>query len=81
MIESLYFIAVGIVLYLVADKILDMIEVRRGARFPQRTVIFFVILLGLALLVFPLMQQLGGSGAPPPDGESQSSQNETARPQ
>ena len=62
--ETLYFVVVGVVLYVVADKLLDMIERRRGARLEQRTIWFFGILLGLALVVFPLIQQISGQGAP-----------------
>lgn len=56
--EGLLFLAVGILLYLVADRILQAIERRRGARFEQRTVIFFFLLLGLALAIFPFIRML-----------------------
>lgn len=56
--EALYFLAVGIVLYVVADKVLDRVEAARGARFEHRTVVFFFILLGLGLVTFPILQTL-----------------------
>lgn len=55
---SLYFIATGVVLYLIADRLLDLIERYRGARFGQRTLVFFAILLVLALVTFPIIQRL-----------------------
>lgn len=57
---TLYFIATGIVLYLIADQLLDLIERYRGARFEQRTLVFFAILLVLALVTFPIIQRLAG---------------------
>ncbi len=59
--SGLYFLAVAVALYFLADRILDFIEIRRGARFGQRTIIFFFILLGLALATFTLIQRLQGS--------------------
>lgn len=59
--ELLYFTAVAIILYVVADWILDRVETRRGRRFEHRSLIFFAILLSLALLVFTGIRQfLGG---------------------
>ncbi|MCW5699309.1 MAG: hypothetical protein KIT00_05670 [Rhodospirillales bacterium] len=55
---TLYFLATGIVLYVVADRILDLIERYRGERFDQRTVVFFFILLALGLVTFPLLEYL-----------------------
>ena len=52
----IYYTLAGIVLYLVADWILNRIEIRRGARFDNRTLIFFAILLTLALVSFQLVQ-------------------------
>jgi Na+/melibiose symporter-like transporter len=54
--QMLYYTLAGIVLYLVADWILNRIEIRRGARFDNRTLIFFAILLALALISFQLIQ-------------------------
>ena len=52
----LYYTMAGIVLYLASDWILNRIEVRRGARFEHRSLIFFAILLALALVSFRLIQ-------------------------
>jgi len=60
----LYYTVAGILLYLVADWILNRIEVRRGARFENRTLIFFGILLLLALISFQLIQHF--LATPPP---------------
>lgn len=58
------FTVVGIVAYLAADRILDWIEVRRGNRFEHRTLIFFVLLLALALGAFQLINLLVGPQTP-----------------
>ena len=55
--ESLYYTIVAILLYFVADWILQRIEVIRGAKFEQRSIIFFVILLTLAVTSFALIRQ------------------------
>jgi hypothetical protein len=56
-VEFLYFTVVAVVLYWLADRILDRIETARGARFEQRTLIFFTILLVSALLAFAAIRQ------------------------
>ena len=43
--QALYFLAAGIVLYFVSDWILNRIEIARGERLENRTLIFFGILL------------------------------------
>lgn len=53
--EALYFTVAGIVLYLFSDRALDFLERRRGARFEHRSLIFFAILLILALIAFQLI--------------------------
>ena len=61
--EILWFTLTAIVLYVVADRALDYLERRRGKRFENRSVIFFVIILTLALGSFQLIQYLGrGAG-------------------
>ena len=55
---AIYFTLAGIALYLAADWLLERIEVRRGERLEHRTLVFFGILLGLALVTFPLLQRL-----------------------
>jgi hypothetical protein len=58
--EILYYTLTAIVLYLGADWILDRIEIAAGRRFEYRSLIFFVILLGMALASFALIRHLSG---------------------
>lgn len=57
-VSAIYFTLAGIVLYLAADWVLERIEIHRGERLEHRTLVFFGILLGLALATFPLLQSL-----------------------
>ncbi len=50
--EMVWFTLVAVVLYLAADRILNLMEVRAGRRFEYRTVWFFGLLLALALVTF-----------------------------
>lgn len=59
--EIIYFTAVAIVLYLVSDWLLERIEVAAGRRFEHRSLLFFAILLGLALLTFSLIRTYTGN--------------------
>ncbi len=54
-VEIVYFTLVGIGLYFASDWILDRIETVRGSRFENRSIIFFVIILVLALVSFQLI--------------------------
>ncbi|HEX5611101.1 MAG TPA: hypothetical protein VFX67_00490 [Burkholderiales bacterium] len=56
--DAVYFTVVAIVLYFAADAILDWIERLRGARFENRQVVFFAIMLPLALASFALIRLL-----------------------
>ena len=56
--QILLFTALAVVLYLVADRALNAIELRAGRRFEYRSLIFFAILLPLAMLAFALIQRL-----------------------
>jgi len=59
--EVVVFTGVAVVLYVVSDRILDTIEVRRQQRFTHRGVIFFAILVSLALVSFSILERvLGG---------------------
>lgn len=51
-----YFTVIAIGLYIGADRLLDWIERRRGKRFENRQVIFFAIILPLALATFWLVR-------------------------
>jgi len=56
--EFVYFTTAGLVLYFGADWILNQIEKARGARFPQRSLIFFVIISVLAVSSFAMIEYL-----------------------
>jgi len=58
--ELVLFTLNAVVIYLVSDRLVTMIERRRGGVMKQRQVIFFVIFLALALVSFRLMQMLLG---------------------
>ncbi len=55
--EMLYYTFAAIFLYVVSDWILNQVEVRRGERFENRSVVFFAIILVLSVLLFYLIQQ------------------------
>ena len=54
--EFVYYTLAGIVLYLVSDWIVLRIEAIHGARLEQRTLVFFVIILVLALSSFKAIE-------------------------
>lgn len=54
--EVLYYTVVAACLYFMSDWILDRIEVSRGERFKNRSIIFFIIILILAVISFGFMQ-------------------------
>ena len=56
--ELIAFTLAGIVLYFFSDWLLDRIEQARGARFENRSIIFFVIILVLALVSFQFISRL-----------------------
>ncbi len=56
--EFLYFTVAGLVLYFLSDKILNRIEIARGERFPNRSLIFLVIIMALAVGLFSLIEHL-----------------------
>lgn len=58
--EALYLTGVGIALYFLSDWILQRLEVVYGRRFEHRTLVFFGILLVLALTSFALIRRLVG---------------------
>ena len=57
----IYFTVVAIALYFVSDWLLQLVEVQTGRRFEYRTLIFFVILLTLALVTFSFIEKLTGA--------------------
>jgi len=61
--EAVYFTLTAIALYVVSDWILDRIEAAAGKRLEHRTLIFFAIILTLALVTFALIRGLTGEAA------------------
>ena len=57
-IEAVYYTLTGVVLYLLADRILRVIEARAGRIFEHRTLVFFVLLLAMALVTFAVIRHL-----------------------
>ncbi|MDJ0709402.1 MAG: hypothetical protein QNJ14_03380 [Woeseiaceae bacterium] len=56
-----YFTLVAALLYLFSDWVLQRAEIVAGRRFEHRSLIFFCILLAMALTTFTLIGQLTGS--------------------
>jgi len=56
--ELIYYTLAGLGLYVFSDWILNRIESIRGERFEQRSLIFFGIILVLALITFRLIRYL-----------------------
>lgn len=56
MVESLYYLLAGILLYLIADGILRQLERLAGRQFEYRSLIFFGLLSGLAVTAFWLIR-------------------------
>lgn len=59
--SAVYFTVVAIILYVVSDWVLEQAELKAGKRFQHRSLVFFVILLSLALLSFSLIQRYTGN--------------------
>jgi len=58
--EIIYFTLAAIMLYLAADWILRRIEMAAGKRLEYRNLIFFVILMTMAVTSFTLIRTLTG---------------------
>jgi len=58
MLDLVAYTVAGLVLYFVSDWILNQIEIIRGERFESRSLIFFGIIMVLALGLFELIQYL-----------------------
>jgi uncharacterized membrane protein SirB2 len=56
--QFILFTLVGIALYYVSDRIVVALERRAGRVFEHRSMIFFVIMLVLAVVVFAAVQRL-----------------------
>ena len=62
--EIVQFTLIAIALYVGADAILNWLERMRGARFESRQLVFFAIILPLALAAFALIRALSGGATP-----------------
>jgi hypothetical protein len=60
-VQLVYFTLVAAALYLAANWIVDRIEIAVGRRFKYRSVLFFGILLTLALASFNLIRAYTGN--------------------
>jgi hypothetical protein len=56
-----FFTIVAILLYITADWLLERVEVAAGRRLKNRSLVFFVILMTLALSSFSLIQHYTGA--------------------
>jgi len=59
--EIIYFTVVAIILYFAADKLLERIELVAGKRLKYRSLIFFAILMTIALVSFALIRLYTGN--------------------
>ena len=57
---AIWFTLVAIVLYLVSDRVLERVELAVCKRLDHRSLIFFAILLSLALVTFSIIQAQTG---------------------
>ena len=60
--QIVLFTVLAVVLYLAADRLLDLLERRAGRRFEYRSAIFFAILLALAVTTFAIVQRFAPAG-------------------
>jgi len=56
--EVILYTLVGAGLYLTSDWILDRLEVSRGGRFKNRSIVFFAIIMILAFISFNFIKYL-----------------------
>lgn len=57
--EVVLFTLVAVGLYFGSDALLDWLERRRGARFENRQIVFFAIILTLAFVSFTVLRSFG----------------------
>jgi hypothetical protein len=71
-VEIIAFTVVGIGLYFFSDWALNMLEKVHGQPLPQRNIIFFVLIMTLALSSFSIIRTLmGASQGPQYDNQEQ----------
>lgn len=78
--EIVYFTLVAIGLYAFTAWALDRVERARGQRFKNRNIIFFVIILVLALLSFELMERLAQTSQTPQTPQTPETPQQPAAP-
>lgn len=61
MMESIYFTLTAVILYVASDWALQRVEVALGRRLQNRSLVFFAILLGLAVISFSLIRLFTGA--------------------
>ncbi len=59
--EIVFFTLAAIACYLISDWALTRMEIMAGRRFEHRTLIFFAMILSLALVSFALVRNLVGA--------------------
>lgn len=59
--QFVYFTLVAAILYLASSWIVDRIEIAAGKRFEHRSLLFFGILLALALTSFSIIRMYTGN--------------------
>jgi len=59
--QALYFVLAAVLLYFLADRVLDRIERAAGRRFEYRTLVFFALLFGSTLVAFWIMRLILGA--------------------
>ena len=55
--EMIYFTIAAIALYVLSDWILTQIEIKRGERLANRSVVFFFIIITLSVITFTAIQE------------------------
>lgn len=59
--KAIWFTIIGIALYFAADWVLNAIERARGERFPHREIVYFAVILVLAISTFYLIGRFGSA--------------------
>jgi hypothetical protein len=59
--EIIYFTLTAVALYVISDWALKRMEALAGRRFEHRSLIFFALILGLALVSFALIRMFTGA--------------------
>lgn len=79
--EIVYFTIAAILLYVAADKILTTIERVRGGHFKNRSIYFFIIIMGLSVGTFEILQRMLPPKEPTPMTETAAPPQTTETPQ